>query len=272
MLCIFLLCNFFGNGQKNENLSYYNDTTFELNGYTVSLKNTYTRKKMFLKTTVSINNSTDKFILIDPRKVFYNSQSINNRASSYKRTIVIPPGYSKKFQLRFGEIEQGSPSVSFDFSEIKMSKSPIMSINDGTVAVINDRRYKGSNIIAEVIDVKPHEEGSLVKVKFEYKGENFMAVNYNNIAIKNKKGDVCYNLKKPVGKFHIDPYRKEEVVSLLFSKTCSKHDGSKKIMLFDNVFTEYSLEEVKGFKVNLHFLSEKELMDEVQENDIETID
>jgi|GEM_PF-4638551 len=247
-------------GQKKISASFYNDTIFEFNGCTIELKNTYIRKKLFLRTTVKITNRTDKFMLIDPDDVFLISLARGETKSMYKKTIVIPPNYSNKFELKFNDVGFDTPLLVYNFSKIRFTS------HANLVYVISDlhlgRGYhsKLGKLDVEMIDVKVTDEVYKVRIRVNYDGSDFLAINFNNIGINSPMGK-CYNLKKLPGKFHFNPNHKTEVINLAFSINCASFHSHDKLLTFGNVFTSYAIEITDGFKI-----SQRLVVEELSEN------
>ncbi len=258
-------------GQTKNKSRYYNDTTFEFNGYTIGLKNTYNRKKLFLRTTLEINNPSKNFVLINPKDIFLSASSLTQKPSLYRKTIVVPPGHSLKFPVKFPDVSSEDSLINFSFSKITISKDVITAVGSGSLAIKNRKQYKDGNVKVEIIDVKEYQGDVLIRVKISYKGNGFLAVNYNNIAAKNEKADTCYNLKKPVGKAHINPKTNIESVNLVFPRRCL-NINARKTMFFKNVFTELSIEDLSGFETSLRIIDDKDIPLQKEKDDIETMD
>jgi hypothetical protein len=248
----------------------YNDTIVEFENYTVELRNTYLRKKLFLRTSVVINNKSDNFLLLNPEDVLFSTEKLKNSPSLYYKTIVIPPHYTKKFTLKFDGSDYTSKVVHFNFSKIKASHKTGLLYKVENMKLEKGEVSKLGNLKLRVDEKKLLPDALLVVVVVDYTGENFLAINFNNIGVHQTDLPSCYNLRRNSGRFNFNPDKNRETIKLLFSRDCFVYDGKKKMLSFDNVFTEYSTTTLEGFNMSLRLVSEGEREPD-KKDDIEEI-
>ncbi len=105
------------------------------------------------------------------------------------------------------------------------------------------------NLDIEMIDVKLLPDVYKIRIRVNYDGLNFLAINFNNIGLSSPTGK-CYNLKKTLGKFHFNPNRRTEVINLAFSRDCAALGSRDKKLTFRDIFTAYSTDVTTGFKIS----------------------
>lgn len=250
-------------------ICHYNDTTLQINNGIVQLKNTYVKKKLFLRTTVVLINTGDDFMLLDPNDVFLSDTRGDSAAGFYDDVVVVPPHSSKRFYLKFNAKFFESPKLLFDFSKINISQSIIRTYMLGE---LQRNKLEAGSLSIDKVDEKKFPEMHTVRIKVRYEGTNLLAINFNNIGMKARnQGVSCYNLKKPGGRINFNPNIKKEVFTLVFSNACERSLRSEKVLTFNNVFTEYSLRQTEGFKIWLNLLPDNASYDP-DEKEIELIE
>lgn len=251
----------------------YNDTVIELKGYSVELRNTYLRKNLFLRTSVVINNKSDNFLLISPKDILFSTEKLKNTPSLYKKTIVVPPHYTKKVELKFNGSDYTSKVVNFNFSKVKASYKAELIYNIDNIELEKGGGFQSGNITLKIVDKKILPDALVVVTVVDYAGFNLLAINYNNIGLHQINLPACYNLKRKSGQFNFSPNRDRETIKFIFSRDCVMLNGKEKTLSFTNVFTEYSTTTLEGFTMSLRLVSEgNEEEEKDKKGDIEEID
>lgn len=240
--------------QEKEEKFFYKDTIFEFNGSKVEITKSLATK-MYFKSVVSITNQSDNFILINPWEIFgYVSGSGNKYNAVSKRAIVIAPKYTKKFTVKFEGKDFREPHLSFDVTKLQVTEK-VESVYEFVDIDLSKENYRVVGPIKwTMLEKKADKKDALFRVEtqLEYTGTKFLGIFYNNITLKTKDGSSFINSGKKAGDFHYDKEKPFKRIVLIFPVDADKVEkGNEPKLNFTDVFKEYSLATIVGFKVNL---------------------
>lgn len=251
-----ILLSVFASAQdKDKKNHFYSDTTIASNGYLFGLKDTYVRKNLFMRTTVVVTNPTAQFLLIDKDNILISSQHLKNAATLYFKTIVVPPGETIEFPLKFTASDYQSPNITLNFTGLKTTNN-IKVIHDEFQMNLQEKNEAGSGgIRITIVKTELKEEGLAVRVRIQYKGDYFMKQNIYTVGLLTPNNEPCLNFRKYNNNSYMNPSRNNELRWLLFPRECALlTKPSKRMLVFKDVFTEYDTQTVPEIKVSIRYL------------------
>lgn len=254
-IAIFVLVfPFLLNSQEKEEKFFYKDTMFDFNGSKVEITKSLATKSYF-KSVVCITNQSDNFLLINPWDVFgFVSGSSERYNATSKRVIVIAPKYTKKFVVKFEGSDFREPHLSFDVAKLQITEE-VTNIMEFSDIDLNKENFRAVGPVKLTIqDKRIDKDRALYRMETEisYSGDKFLGIFYNNIRLKTKDGSVFINSSKKRDDFHYDVNKPFKRIVLIFPVEAEKiKKESEPKLNFSDVFKEYSLSTIVGFKVNL---------------------
>ena len=234
---------------------FYKDTLFEFNGSKIEITKSLSTEKYF-KSIVTISNQTDQFMIINPWEVFGKvSGSDEKYNASSKKAIVVPPKYIKKFTVKFEGRDFREERLQYDFGKIEVTEK-IESVYELEDVDINKENYRAIGPIrwSMVKKMEPDhgKDDFQIIAEIEYTGDKFLGIFYNNIILTTKDGGKYINVGKKTGNFHYDKTKPFVKQTYLFPVEPAKAKKSNEPKLtFRDVFKEYSMATIVGFKVHL---------------------
>jgi len=257
ILLLFCLTFLSNNAQEDDDGKrvFFKDTLFEFNGSKIEITKSLATEKYF-KSIVTISNQTDQFMIINPWEVFGKvSGSDEKYSASSKKTIVVPPKYIKKFTVKFEGRDFRAPSLQYDFSKIQVTEK-IESVYELEDIDINKENYRALGPIkwrmVKKMEPDHGKDDFQIMAEIEYTGDKFLGIFYNNIILTTKDGGKYINVGKKTGNFHYDktkPFVKQTYLFPVEPEKAKKKNEPK--LTFRDVFKEYSLATIVGFKVHL---------------------
>lgn len=241
--------------EEDDKRMFYKDTLFEFNGSKIEITKTLATEKYF-KSVVSISNQTDQFMIINPWEIFGKVKGSDEKFSaSSKKTIVVPPKYIKKFTVKFEGKDFRAPALQYDFSKMQITEK-IESVYELEDIDINKENYRALGPIkwrmVKKMEPDHGKDDFQIMAEIEYTGDKFLGIFYNNIVLTTKDGGKYINVGKKTGNFHYDktkPFVKQSYLFPVEPKNAKKSNEPK--LTFRDVFKEYSLTTIVGFKVHL---------------------
>ncbi len=259
---------------------YYKDTLFEFVGFKIEIQKSSSNEKSF-KSVIVITNTSDKFMIIDPREISgYISGDTDIHQAYNKKRVVITPHNSKAFTVKFVGKDFRRNVLSIDVSKIQLTDKvvsiievPEIDVSKENFREVGPLRWTVNKLNLGVSDGKPEKSHGGVPGKhdkkkdnfridatLEYSGNKFLGIFYNNIVLTTKDGGKFINVSKNsssfsnnINKVNMDNAEGKEKQVLVFPIESEKiYFANEPKISFNGVFKEYSLETIEGFKVYLH--------------------
>ena len=131
----------------------------------------------------------------------------------------------------------------------------VESVYDLGTVDINKENYKAVGPIKWKMvekDIKKGRPDCRIETELEYTGSKFLGIFYNNILLQTKDGGNYINASKRTGDFHYDNSKPLKRINLIFPVESEKLDkNNNPVLIFNDVFKEYSLATIAGFKYTL---------------------
>lgn len=241
--------------QSKDEKFFYKDTMFDFHGIKIELSKSLSTKESF-KSTVTINNPTDQFVLVNPSEVFgFGATSKNKHVALSKRVIAVAPKYSRKFTIRFEGEDFRESVLWMDFTKLQITDKVEAVYELQGMSVFKENNKQTGPVKWTILDIDESTHGKIeyrINCNVEYRGNKFLGIFYNNIILSNNAGETFVNVGKRNGKFSYETGKPHERVNLIFTADAEKlGKKSEPVLKFNEVFKEYSLSTIEGFKINL---------------------
>ena len=231
-------------GQNLPNPLSFRDTAFEYNDYYIYVSNTYLRGPLFLKSDLTIHNSGTQFLIIDPAFATVTGDNGVPKKLRNDRGLVFMPDATFKQMLKFRPIE-ASKAITFHFPSAWVTNQVLSKFEPLLVPLYVGAIQKTGPITIEVLKVTPHPTEYKVRVRIRYKGEEFLAVAFNNISALGDSSGKISNKIRHNHRMHHKEGKYMELASLTFPIVPG--EKLQKFIRFENVFVEYSIKQIQGF-------------------------
>jgi hypothetical protein len=259
---LFFLSNLLYSQKVDKNF-YFKDTIFEFSGLKVEVKKSIADNKMF-KGAMIITNNTDQFVIINPGSII--GSELNSQVktiATISKKIVIPPKYTKGFTFKFLNIDFRKAELEINVETIQFTDKVefVYDISDfdfysQITKSVGPLKWTTLKIYQDENDTKDYFK---IDGSIEYSGSNFLAIYYNNAFIKTKDGQTFINagpsksvLQPNKNKFYFDNSKEAQKLILIFPVESRKITREIEPKLnFIEVFKEYSLKTIPGFKIKL---------------------
>ena len=259
---LFLFC-LIGFAQGADEKYYFKDTIFDFYGLKIEVKKSIATMD-FLKSVIIITNTTDNFIIVNPEEVFI-SESLSGFKTGQvsKKQVVVPPRYSKSINVKFINQDFRKSSPLIDFRKLQLT-GKVESIYEITnFDIFNDVVKSVGPVTWTLKKVVQNEKKKMENLRIdgtiEYTGTKFLGISHTNISLNTNDGKSYFNGGKSAGtmsaaknKLYYDNSKPLEKQILIFPVESGKiNTGLQPKIYFSEVFKEYSLENIEGFKIQL---------------------
>jgi hypothetical protein len=268
ILTLFFYCHS-AFGQNTDEKFFYRDTLFEFNGWKIEVTKSVAYRDVF-KSVITVNNTSDQFLILDPTTILFDLPARSEKVqASGLRLVVIPPKYSKKFSLKFTGRDFRAPVISYEVAKMQITEQ-IESVYDLADINLNNESYKEVGGIQFQVVEKNYKQSEMritpfglavdkdksqdykIMANVVYNGNKFLGIYFNNIVLKTKDGNSYINVGKRSGTFHYDKSKPTNKVVLVFPiEARNAGPANEPKLVLKEVFKEYSLATIVGFKVIL---------------------
>ncbi|PBQ31170.1 hypothetical protein CNR22_05120 [Sphingobacteriaceae bacterium] len=252
LLITFLVCHKFGSAQERLSFCTYKDALIEVNECVILLKDTYTRKNLFTRTTVYFTNPTDNFVILDTKNIFLSSDKKSKLSGKYDRLIIIAPHYTRKFYLKFPAKTFMNDSICFDFSRMDISNGPGKGYEAQEIPAKTDNTMTWDNLTLHILEKKRADENYILKLQINYKGSGFLAVDEKKVSMKfSHREQLCINSSIYPAHFYFSAGPTNEILTVAFPINCYVAEDRDKVLFLKDVFTEYPVALKPGGRIIL---------------------
>ena len=234
-------------------IHFYRDTVVKCGEYSIATQNTYLRGGMFLKSTVSIYNPTDQYLVLDYRSAYaigdYGApvKFCNNEDPTF-----LPKGWYRQ-RLKFKPMPN-SHSITFHFPRVYVTSKSGFTYEPVDVPKKVEAISKVGNITIQVLKITRSEDQYAIRVRIQYAGDKFLAINFPNICAETETGRKIFNQVRENHRMHHRESKYLEMATLKFPIQEGEKLGN--VIHFKNVFSEHSLRDLEGF--DLHYTLQAE--------------
>ncbi|PBQ33560.1 hypothetical protein CNR22_17860 [Sphingobacteriaceae bacterium] len=225
-------------------IHFYRDTVIACGEYSVTTTTTYLRSGLFLKSTISIYNPTDHYLVLDYRSAYaMGDNGIPVKFSNNEDPTFLPHG-SYRQRLKFKPMPN-TKFVTFHFPKVYVTSNTGKGYEPIDLLKKIEAIEKVGNISIQVLKMTYFDEQVHIRVRIRYEGDKFLAIKFDNICIEGDKSGKIFNKTRANHRMH---HRKSEYLEMATLKFPIK-PGEKlgKTIHFQNVFMEYTLREQEGF-------------------------
>lgn len=265
VLSLLIFTYFSSYGQKDDEKFYYKDTTFEFVGFKVTVCRAVATVKSF-RASVMVSNTSDQFLIFNPEEIFAAKAGTNQiRSMDGNKEMVIAPKYNGRITVKFAADDYRHSAIEINIKSIKMTDKVEAIYELGTLDVFKeDARQTGPvkwKTTKRLIDDDKDKQSKPFQMDgtLEYTGDKFLGIFYNNIILTASDGKTYVNSGKTTNifysqaaKFYYDRSKPFEKMKFSFEAPISVvNPKTTNTISFSNVFKEYSLVKIEGFKVTL---------------------
>jgi hypothetical protein len=244
-------------------LIFYRDTTITFNGLIIGLHKTFFNYNV-LKTIVKVNNLTDSFIVFNPANIILVLPNGTRIFNTSLEEIIIAPYQTKKFNLKYHGKFSGNTMITFDFSQYKISDK-ILAEYQFHIPARAGEEYNIGSLKLRVHDCNLDPSDYAVQLKIYYAGRNLLGIFTDNVYMRTNDGSIYVNLTKRWRKPYFDNEKPHQTINLVFKNPEPYQKGHEPLLIFKNVFKEYSFITVEGSKITQHITSQKFNVDDRNE-------
>lgn len=270
---LFLYC-LIGVSQGTDEKYYFKDTVFNFFGIKIQVQKSVATIQSF-KSSIIITNTTENFLIVNPEDVFI-CESLSGAQSMQvsKKQVVIPPKYSKGFTIKFINSDFRKSSLFIDFKKLQLTGKAESVYEISNFNIFNDVEMSVGPVtwtLTKVVqDEKKKMENLRVDGTIKYNGNKFLGIFHNNISLTTNDGKSYFNegkskstfpfvankyysgTSKPLEKLYYDKSKPLEKHILIFPVESGKINSKlQPTIYFNQVFVEYPLENIEGFKIQL---------------------
>lgn len=228
-------------------LAFYKDTVFKYKDYTIYASDTYVRKPLFLRSAIVIDNPTSSYLILDYTQAFITgADGVRKRFHNDEDAVFRPKGFYRQ-RLRFDPTPLEG-NVTFHFPKAFVTDKIVSTYEPVEIAKFVRSFTRVGNISIEVLKMVPYDTEYKIRVRIIYTGIEFLAINFENISATGEQSGKVFNRVRPNHRMHHRQGGYLEMATLTFPR--KQGERIEKMLLFENVFTEYSLKEIEGFNLN----------------------
>jgi hypothetical protein len=238
---------------------FFKDTLVIFKGLKVEfIKSTASPKKLHL--LLNVTNADKSYYVLDPLDVFVTigNSEINIRDTKHKK-VIIPPSSSQKIKLEFEGLDYRVQAVNVNFTKVSVSDEAI------TTYSFTDMPIDGANLcksgpLTWFLTHKDYDVHTGVRLsgKLKYNGNNLLVMNLENATFKTSDGGVYNHVGEPqIFIVHNNKYFDfrntfEKEVLYFPAKRANLKKEKKAVLNLTNAYTEYKLNIIDGFKIQLN--------------------
>lgn len=253
-LVFFLLLKGFFYAQEKDPKFFFRDTMAEVNGITYEFTKIAATGN-HLRANVIITNKTTSFLVLEPKDLFCRTSDSSGKFWMLsKDMMVVAPNHAEKFTIRYtGDLR--SPSVEMDFMKLKMTGEAETIFTLAPLDVSKESFRQTGPVKFTIKDKDPQKWDKVeyrIVGRLEYFGGKFLGILPPNVHLKTNDGGDFANIGAKKQLFYYNNRETWQPMSLTFPLESERAGSSNAPTLyFENVFGEYSLKYVEGFKVKL---------------------
>lgn len=250
---------------------FLRDTVIESSGLKIKFEYGYGKGDV-AKLKMLITNFTEDYVIINPTDIIIGAIRGPETSTHYKKIIVVAPKEFIKVTIGFrGVAGMDASQVAVGIKKIGFSDSLLTTFEPLNVVAELGTRVEKKTLNLEVIEVTPRTKDYAVKLDIKYTGSNFLSINYTKATFVTESGDFTNNRKSKNYYNNLSPSQKMLMIFPCTKGRDIKISGGVKL---NEVFKEYSIKSMNGFKVRLGNMSEEEFKKKKQEKEevIEEID
>ncbi len=272
IILLLFLCIFCGGGRlEAQDKFFLRDTTIEVSGLKIKFERGYGRGDI-AKIKMVITNFSENYVIINPSDITIGSVKGSEKMTHYKKNIVVGPKDFTKVTVGFKELTGMGKSQTFvSVKKIGFSDALLNSFSSLSIPAELGTRLEKTNLSLDVIEVNPRAKDYAVKVDIKYTGQNFLSINYTKATFVSESGDFTNTRKSKTFYNSTLPSQKMLMIFPVTKGRDIKISGNVKL---GEVFKEYSVKTLDGFKLLLNPMSEAEFRKKKEEKEevIEEID
>lgn len=253
--------------EKPEGLVIFKDTSVDYSGYLFEFKRNYS-KRIFFKTTLYISNPTLHYVAFVADSIYVQTSDSRKTDVHTIHPLVVAPMHTIRYKLRFSGLNLNREQVHFTMHKALVSNEKLGHYEPFRIKGLPDHRTRVGNLEFEVLKVQHGNNGRHVRLRItNYKKEGLLGIDFSKIYVKLLTGEKVYN---DIEDYHRMHQVKDIDLNLLVFRI-AKGIKTDKYIYFDEVFAEYSLKELKDFKLDVLLNAEHQNADanSIEEKDKE---
>ncbi len=245
----------------------YRDTS-NLNAPYEIIRMSSKTKKQVLEASLNISNGSSNFLIMAPDQIELGLKNNAKQTCLNCSIYVVPPGGDKDISCKF-DVQNDSSLAIFSCRGLSRTGEKIKTFEPFNLQLDFGKGYVSEPLYLHIKNVSRTQRAIQVTLHLEYSGKNLLVIAFGNIGLNSEDGSVHYFVEKVPDQVYYQPDKKHEFFTIDFPVPEGVKPKTKMTLVFNNVFSELSVEKVPGFTIPL---TREDLFGGERPNDIKSMD